>query len=258
MPTTTESRRRSGPRADVLGWVVHALTASGAVVGMLAITAVVDGRPAAAVVWLVVALLIDGLDGPIARAIGITERVPRIDGYALDLVVDFVTCIVVPVLFLVEFGMLPDGTEIVIGAAMLFVGALWMARTDQMTDDHWFNGFPGEWNVVVPTLWLLDASPLVVALVCGALTVTQMTNVKFVHVVQVCSMRRTTMAISAAWLLALVVGALRQPLTTSASDLDRLLWFVLLLAPAYTVAIGAWRTVAPRWHRNDAVALPPL
>jgi phosphatidylcholine synthase len=239
-PETSVSHER---RAELLGWVVHLLTASGAVVGMFAITAVVDGAPRTAVMWLIVAIVIDGLDGPIARAIGIRERVPRIDGYALDLVVDYVTCIVVPVLFLAEFDLLPNGSEVWIGAGMIFVGALWMARTDQTTDDHWFNGFPGEWSVVVPTLWLLDATPTVTAVVCVGLTLTQFTNIKFVHVVQVRRLRRVTVPVNAAWGLAVLAGAARFPLDRSASLVDAILVAILIAAPAYTIAIGAWRTV---------------
>jgi phosphatidylserine synthase len=39
--------------------------------------------------------------------------------------------------------------------AILFVSALWMSRSDQETEDGWFNGFPAEWNMIIPTLFLL-------------------------------------------------------------------------------------------------------
>ena len=97
----------------------------------------------------------DRIDGPAARAWSVRDHVRRIDGYTLDLIVDFVTCVVIPVLFLHRFGMLPEGWSLTIGAFMLFTSALWMSRTDQMTDDLFFNGFPGAWNLVVPTLFLL-------------------------------------------------------------------------------------------------------
>ena len=91
---------------------------------------------------------------------------PRIDGYTLDLIVDYVTCIVIPVLFMHQFHMLPQGWSLVIGAFVLFMSALWMSRTDQMTDDHFFNGFPCEWNMIVPTLYLLDAAQWVTGVAC--------------------------------------------------------------------------------------------
>ena len=81
------------------GWFVHGVTASGAVCGMLGIIAVSDREPREAVLWLAVAMVLDGVDGPAARAWCVRDHVPRIDGYTLDLIVDFVTCIVIPVIF---------------------------------------------------------------------------------------------------------------------------------------------------------------
>ena len=78
-------------------------------------------------------MILDGIDGPAARAWAVSEHVPRIDGYTLDLIIDFVTCIVIPVIFLHQFDMLPDGASLYIGAFMLSISALWMSRTDQMT-----------------------------------------------------------------------------------------------------------------------------
>ena len=88
---------------------MHCVTASGAICGMFAIIAVADKQPRAAILWLAIAMVLDGIDGPVARAWAVRETVPRIDGYALDLIIDYVTCIVVPVLFLHRFEMLHRG-----------------------------------------------------------------------------------------------------------------------------------------------------
>ncbi|HQV58455.1 MAG TPA: hypothetical protein PKV27_10610, partial [Ilumatobacteraceae bacterium] len=132
------------------GWLVHCFTATGAICGMLGLIAVSDYQPREAVLWLAVAMILDGIDGPAARAWDVKNTVPRIDGYTLDLIIDFVTCIVIPVIFLHRFDVLPKGWSLGIGAFVLFMSALWMSRTDQMSDDHWFNGFPCEWNMIVP------------------------------------------------------------------------------------------------------------
>ena len=49
-------------------WLVHGVTASGAICGMFGIIAVADAKPKDAIIWLAVALVLDGLDGPVARA----------------------------------------------------------------------------------------------------------------------------------------------------------------------------------------------
>ena len=219
------------------GWLVHCVTASGAICGMLGIIAVSDGQPREAILWLAVAMVLDGIDGPAARAWCVREHVPRIDGYTLDLIVDFVTCIVIPVIFLHQFNMLPHGASLYIGAFVLFVSALWMSRTDQMTEDHWFNGFPCEWNMVVPTLYLLHADQWVVAVLCVALTLSQLTNWKFVHPMQVHRFRPLTVTVTVAWLATVLA------LTGAYPERPAVLSAVLVACPLYILGIGVWRTL---------------
>ena len=44
------------------GWIVHCVTASGAICGMLGIIAVSDKQPREAVLWLAAAMILDGVD----------------------------------------------------------------------------------------------------------------------------------------------------------------------------------------------------
>src|SRR5262249_11260667 len=147
-------------------WAVHALTASGVIVGFVALNAVVDGDARAAILWLVAALLLDGIDGPIARRLDVRTRVPVLNGNSLDLIIDYFTCTIIPVAFLCKFDVLPDNTVGPLSCAILFVSALWMSREDQETTDGWFNGFPAEWNMIIPTLFLLHANEWVTLVVC--------------------------------------------------------------------------------------------
>ena len=222
------------------GWLVHIFTALGAVCGMLGIIAVSDRQPREAILWLAVAMVLDGIDGPAARAWSVSEHVPRIDGYTLDLIIDFVTCIVIPVIFLHQFDMRPEGWSLYIGAFILSVSALWMSRTDQMSKDHWFNGFPCEWNMIVPTLYLLESPKWVTAAACVALALTQLTNWKFVHPMQVRLWRPVTIGVTVLWLASMLYMTARSP------DAP---WFgsvLLVLCPCYIVGVGVWRTVAPQ------------
>ena len=219
------------------GWLVHIVTASGAICGMLGIIAVADHQPREAILWLAVAMILDGVDGPAARKWSVSEHVPRIDGYTLDLVIDFVTCIVIPVIFLHEFNMLPEGGSLYIGAFILCISALWMSRTDQMTPDHWFNGFPCEWNMIVPTLFLLQASPWVTTIACVLLSLTQLTNWKFVHPMQVRRFRPLTVTVTITWLAAVLWMTAEYP------DRFAVGTALLVACPLYIVGIGVWRTL---------------
>ena len=81
-------------------WAVHLLTASGA--GFALVAAVAAAHPSWQLVFLFLglAMIVDGIDGPIARRLGVKERLPWFDGATLDLVVDFTTYVLVPALVL--------------------------------------------------------------------------------------------------------------------------------------------------------------
>jgi phosphatidylcholine synthase len=221
------------------GYLVHCVTASGAICGMFGLIAIADNKPKLAVLWLAVAMILDGVDGPVARAWAVSQTVPRIDGYALDLIIDYVTCIVIPVLFLHRFHVVPAGWSLYIGAFMLFTSALWMARTDQMTDDHFFNGFPCEWNMIVPTLYLLHTTRWLAAAACVFLALTQLTNIKFLHPMQVKLLRPFTVGVTVLWLAAVLFMIQRRP------DAPIVGTLLLIACPCYIVGVGVWRTVSP-------------
>ena len=79
--------------------------------------------------WLLLTLLIDGVDGPIARALMVSERVPRIDGFTLDLIIDYVACVIVPACFMYEFKVVPQNNfGIAVLCVLVFTSAIWFAR----------------------------------------------------------------------------------------------------------------------------------
>jgi phosphatidylcholine synthase len=79
-----------GPH-PAFAWLVHAFTASGALIALLALMAVEEREWTMALVWLLVALFVDGVDGSLARWARVKEKAPRIDGDTLDLVIDYLT-----------------------------------------------------------------------------------------------------------------------------------------------------------------------
>ena len=96
---------------------VHAFTALGAVLGFLALVAAAAHRWEDAFGWLGVALIVDGLDGPLARRIGVKDKLPRFSGEHLDLVIDYLTYVVVPAYIIYEAELVPHGLGMVTAAA---------------------------------------------------------------------------------------------------------------------------------------------
>ena len=199
---------------------LHAFTATGALVGMAALVAVLDGSARLAIIWLLVAQLIDGIDGPLARRLLPEEATTRFDGYVLDLVIDFVTCVVVPAAFLWQFEMIPhDRYGMLVVAIMLLASSLWFSRTDQMGEDGWFRGFPSAWNMVIPTLWILGGGRITTAVVIVALSVLALTNIEFAHPVRARSWRMWNLASISIWVGTVLLGTILSPDVPAAIDI---------------------------------------
>ena len=146
-----------GPFGGTLAWAIHALTAAGAVLALLALAAVEAGRAREALLWLLAALAIDGIDGTLARRARVSERLPRIDGTALDLVVDYLTYVFVPAWLLWRIGAFRQPVALPLTALILVSSLYAFARRDMKTDDGYFRGFPALWNVVA--LYVYVAAP---------------------------------------------------------------------------------------------------
>ncbi|HEV7823363.1 MAG TPA: CDP-alcohol phosphatidyltransferase family protein [Mycobacteriales bacterium] len=229
---------RIPPRArPPMAWGVHLLTASGVVVGLLALLATVEGQPREALAWLVVALVIDGLDGPLARALGTRTHAPRLDGVILDLVVDYIPYVVVPALFLVQFDMLPAPVAVLGAATVMFTSLYCFARADMKARDQYFVGFPATWNLVVFVLFLLHTPQWLNAAVIVVLGVLTFTDVKFVHPVRVREFRAVTLPVTVVWLGAMVYLIVLYP------DAPRWAQGVVVAGVAYQVFLTLRRTI---------------
>ena len=86
---------------------VHLFTATGAVLSMLAMLAAVEEKWSLMFLWLVVALVVDGLDGPLARHYDVKHNCPTYDGVLMDLIIDYLTYVFIPAYALFKSGLLP-------------------------------------------------------------------------------------------------------------------------------------------------------
>jgi phosphatidylcholine synthase len=227
-------------------WYVHIFTTSGVVVGMMALEAIFAGKPRAAITFLLITQLIDGIDGPMARKIDIETVVPKLDGYILDLVIDYVTCVVVPAAFMHEFDLLPDQFSLAGAGMVVFLSAMWFSRTDMMTDDHWFNGFPATWNLVAPSLYVMHTPKWLNLGLVVLLSALMLTNAKFPHMVRVIKLREITLPVTGVWLLALMYGTALKHHSRSATA-------ILVAVFLYFTALSVWRT---RFYKEPMVPAP--
>jgi len=183
----------------VRAFAVHVLTASGAALALLALVLAVGEQWAAMFFVLGLALVVDGIDGPLARMFRVQEALPRWSGDTLDIVVDFVTYVFVPAFAIAASGLLPPAAAIPAGVLVCITGALYFADRKMKTSDNYFRGFPAVWNLAAFYLYLLEPPPWIA--VCGIVILAALTFApfKFLHPLRVRRLRALNVALLVLW-----------------------------------------------------------
>ena len=108
----------------VRAWFVHFLTCSGLIAGFLSITFIFQNDQRSAFMCLGLALLIDTIDGTLARKFKVSKYVKNIDGKMLDSVIDFFNYIIIPCIMIFWFKIVPLPFEIIIPVIILVISAI--------------------------------------------------------------------------------------------------------------------------------------
>ena len=141
--------RSPSAQSLILAWIVHLFTASGIVMAFLALLATKSHDWKMAMLWLVLALIIDGVDGFFARLFRVEENLPFINGKNIDYVVDFVNYAFIPAYMFYELALVPEPWLLPLSILILLVSSLYYGRSEMVTDDKYFIGFPVLWNMVM-------------------------------------------------------------------------------------------------------------
>jgi phosphatidylcholine synthase len=193
---------KTAPReafSTLAAWAIHAFTASGAVLAFLAYRAVQAEQFRLALLYLGIALVVDGVDGTLARLAGVKQRAPGIDGTILDLVVDYLTYVFVPAILIHRAGLIAPPYDSVAVAAILLSSLYTFARVDMKTDDNYFRGFPALWNIVVFYLVMLQPGQTVAAILVALFVVLTFAPVDVVHPVRVRGHRLWLAGLTIVW-----------------------------------------------------------
>lgn len=213
-------------------FAVHLFTASGIALGFAALLAAFE-RHWTAMFWcLGVALLVDGIDGTLARKYRVAEVLPRWSGDVLDLVIDFVTYVFVPAYAIAVSGLLPPLLEVPAGLLIVVTGVLYFADRDMKTHDHYFRGFPALWNAVAFYLFVLKPAAWIAAGAIVILALLTFAPIKFLHPFRVKRLQTITLAALAVWGV-LAMAALLYDLAP-----DRWIAYGLVIVGFYFFAVG--------------------
>jgi phosphatidylcholine synthase len=204
---TQQESSPAAPGTRAAAFSVHIFTAMGAGVALIALLEAVREHWAAMFAWLGVALVIDAVDGPIARRLDVARVQPDWSGEVLDLVVDFVTYVFVPAYAITASGLLLPLAAPLLGAGIVVSSALYFADRRMKTADNHFRGFPALWNAAAFYLFLLHLPPALSSLAVAALIALTFVPVNVVHPVRVVRLRGLTLSLLGIW-AALAIFAL--------------------------------------------------
>ena len=199
------------PSSTARGYLVHLYTTSTLLFGILAVQWILEGRYQLALLGMAITVLIDATDGALARKYRVAQTVPNIDGALLDNIVDFVSYVFLPVLFLLHTGLLLQPAW-AFATLLAFSSAYGFSRTSaKQSDEGFFVGFPSYWNVVVFYAYLMDLSPALTSALVVGLSLLVFTDVRFLYVTRLRRGRLLHLALGGAWGVAALTALFLAP-----------------------------------------------
>ncbi|PVZ20388.1 phosphatidylcholine synthase [Pseudomonas sp. URIL14HWK12:I9] len=228
-------------------WSAHAFTATGVFTALLATLSLFEDKPQACLLWLGVALLVDGVDGSLARRVNVREVLPHFDGSVLDLVIDFLTYVFIPALFIYKYIPLPQYTLLFTTTVILISSLFCFCNVNMKSSDNYFVGFPAAWNVVALCLYILTPPAWLTLVTVLGLAVLTVSPMKFLHPFRVRRFMPVNIAVTFGWLLTSLWLIVIRP---ELGAVPLTLW---LACSAYFVGVCVWRT-ALEWKGRLGVS----
>ena len=136
--------------------LVHFLTGSGIIFSFLALVSVIEGYRLQTFMFLGVALIIDIIDGTLARRYKIDVIFPNIDGKTLDTIIDYINYILIPCIMLYKFNYLPQNFSLIIPIVILCISLYSYINIKLIDASFSYLGFPSIWNIILLYLEILS------------------------------------------------------------------------------------------------------
>ncbi len=163
-------------------WAVHIFTTTAACMGVMTLIQIYQHQYVQALYYMLCAVVVDALDGTLARRAHVKSVLPKVDGALLDNMVDYLNYVITPCFFLyVKPGMLPEMVMLGIIMAIVITSAYQFCQVDAKTPDHFFKGFPCYWNIVLFYMFIFETSAMTNAIILSCLCVLIFVPIKYVY-----------------------------------------------------------------------------
>jgi phosphatidylcholine synthase len=216
-----------------LAWSVHLFTATGAIWGFLSLLAIFEEKWRVAIIWIIIAMFVDGFDGMLARWFHVKEYAKGVDGGLMDNIIDYLNYVVVAALILIKApNLMPAGLELVGAFSILLTSAYQFSQVDAKTDEqsYFFKGFPSVWNFLVIYMMLLGLNPwlnFALLVICNILV---FVPVKYIYPSRNTRLRRLTLGLTYLYGAIGVWGLLQYP-----SVPEWIVWISLVYVAYYVL-----------------------
>ncbi|KTC86688.1 phosphatidylcholine synthase [Legionella brunensis] len=170
------------PAHYLVAWAVHAFTASAACFGVLTLVKIYQHDYVQALWFMAITVVIDAVDGTLARLVRVKSVLPNVDGTLLDNIVDYLNYVITPCFFLyVKPDMLPSSYLLVLIIAITTTSSYQFCQIDAKTPDHFFKGFPCYWNIAVFYMFIFNTSMYTNAWILSILCLLIFVPIKYVY-----------------------------------------------------------------------------
>jgi phosphatidylcholine synthase len=190
---------------QIAAWGVHLLTASGAVFCLLALRATGAERWREALAWLLVAAMVDAVDGALARWVRVKEALSGFDGALMDNMIDYCSYVLVPAYMLYQASLLPPSAALPVASMICVASVYQFCQASAKTADHYFTGFPSYWNVAVLYLLAMKLSQTSNLLIVLLLILLVFVPIKYIYPSRTRRLRKLTIGLTTIWTLVMVV-----------------------------------------------------
>lgn len=221
----------------ILAWGVHLFTATGAVWGFLALRAVFAHEWKLAILYMAAAILVDGLDGFLARWADVHTYASGLDGALLDNILDYLNYVVVPAFFLIEAELVPAAVALPCAFAILLTSAYQFTQVDAKSDstnEYFFKGFPDFWNVLVIYMIALEFDSWLNFAFLVLFSILIFVPIKYIYPTRTKRLKKLTLFLTYFFGSFGIVALILYP------NEPKWLWWVTLIYGVYYVALSLW------------------
>ena len=174
--------------------LVHFLTGSGIIFSFLALVSVIEGYKLQTFMFLGVALIIDIIDGTLARRYKIDVIFPNIDGKTLDTIIDYINYILIPCIMLYKFNYLPQNFSLIIPIVILCISLYSYINIKLIDASFSYLGFPSIWNIILLYLEILSFNKWINLLIIIFFVFLKFVPFKVLHPMRFPKLKKTNIA----------------------------------------------------------------